>query len=423
MLARERSGRRKRHEAEPFLKRGGGSRLLVLQVSSSKPASRSRIRDSIVAVGRFADWGVVLYDGSATDMWAAVARTARQLPCSFAVRTGTRPSDAQEISGRKFWPKLLFWLQAVDWMSTREYVCLADEDISFRRFDMDSYWQRMHGAFTRGPPLISQPLIDAIATDGYGDPRGKWAELLNSAELWQGSGVAAAETSYVEQQVAVVDTRFFLEHRKTWEQLAAMQHEVGSDFGLDTTWCGAAALYEPRRPACALVMVAVEHDDTRALNWTRDPAFVKRSVELERRVYKSVARPWWLRAQLLRRQLARRELSLFEASNRTCLAPTAAHQQERRHSHRVAVDARPAAMRPATILPCKITSLGAFPRVYAHLGELTMVGSSRDPQRAVSIALTPNQTATLEQMPRALERNPKRCCVDKGLWKCCTSSF
>lgn len=397
--------------------------MLVLQVASSKPASRNRIRDNILTAGRLADWGVVLYDGSATDIWADVTRTARKVQCSFAVRTGTRPSGAQEISGRKFWPKLLFWLEAVDWMSTREYVCFADEDISFRRFDMEAYWQRMHRAFTHGPPLISQPLIEATTTDDYGNPRGKWAQLLNSADLWQGSGVAAAETSYVEQQAAVVDIQFFLNHLKTWEQLAAMQHKAGSDFGLDTTWCGAAALYEPSRPACALVMVSIEHDDTRALNWTYDPAFVKRSVELERRVYKTIARPWWLRSQLLRRQLARRELSIFEASNRTCLAPVITHQQEGRRGHRGAVGARPAAMRPATILPCKITSLGAFPRAYAHLGEVAMVGGSTDPQRAVSVVLTPNQTATLEQMPRALERDLKRCCVEKGLWKCCTSHF
>ena len=51
-------------------------------------------------------------------------------------------------------------------MSTHDYVCLADEDISFRHFDMDAYWQRMHRAFTRGPPLVSQPLIEATATDG-----------------------------------------------------------------------------------------------------------------------------------------------------------------------------------------------------------------------------------------------------------------
>ena len=42
-----------------------------------------------------------------------------------------------------------------------------------------------------------------------------------------------------------MDARFFVQARAKWQSLANAQHQAGSDFGLDTIWCGAASVQLP----------------------------------------------------------------------------------------------------------------------------------------------------------------------------------
>ena len=274
--------------------------VLILHVASSQPATIQRVLTSLDALLEHPrDWisvslAVVLYDGSSVRGWDVVASHARTLGTAFEVRTGHRLPSAKLVGGRAFYPKLQFWLQAIDLIERSTYVWLADEDISFRGCDVSGYMQRLLSAFpARGPPLISQPLIRARATTHNGNPAGKWGQMLNTVDLWRGEGcsrVVAVETSYVEQQAyphrgfkladysgalnvcmlaarcagsphrccsllrrlhtltssllmrlvwgvrAVVQSSFFIALRPLWTALAKVQHEHGSDFALDTLW-------------------------------------------------------------------------------------------------------------------------------------------------------------------------------------------
>ncbi len=376
---------------------------------------------NIIAVGASASWAVVLYDRSSASQWVAAERAAEHAGTKLVVRTGSLPaSPAKTMNGKPFYPKMLFWLQAMDLIAQHNFVWLADEDISFRNFAVEAYWHRLNAAFgKRGPPVISQPPIAAAATLDFGDPRGKWVEFLNTAEFWAGSGVVAAETSYVEQQAALVDAKFFVRERAAWEALAHAQHDLGSDFALDSLWCGAATLFAPTRVACAVVTIPIGHDDTRALNWSRDESFKKRSQKLEKRAYSELAPTWWERAQRLRLDLFLRELAILETSNHTCVqarAPTAGAPptlaSETRRRRRYAL---------AQALPCQLTQLERFPMVYNRVGDV-MLDAAMDTELATRsrkrVELTPNQTAVAAQMIKQA-RSPLKACCKRGLWKCC----
>ena len=392
--------------------------LLVLHVSSSKLASRQRIKQNIMAVGPFASWAVVLYDRSSTEQWLEAKLAAGRVGTEFVVRRGTLPTaPAKTMNGKPFYPKMLFWLQAMDLIAKHNFVWLADEDMSFRNFPIDAYWHRLTAAFgKRGPPVISQPTITARATLKFGDPRGKWREFLNAAEFWDGSGVVAAETSYVEQQAAVVDARFFVREGATWEALARAQHAHGSDFALDSLWCGGATLFAPARVACAVVTIPIEHDDTRVLNWTSDESFKKRSRELEKQAYTELAPSWWDHTQRLRIGLFVREMALLEASEFTCL-------ETRAQASNVFPAAETRRYASATALPCQLTQLRRFPMVYNRLGDIVLDAATdaklgtRARQR---VSLTRNQTAVAELMHKlARSHSPVKACCTRGSWKCC----
>ena len=404
-----------------------GSPVVILQVGSSESASIARLQASIKYIGRRASWAVVLYDHSALSDWDNVAQTARNVRAMLIVRTGRRPSHGtRTLKGRKFYPKLLFWLQAMDLIERHEYVWLADEDISFRGFDHSGYWHQLHTAFAqrhRAPPLISQPVINATVAAAFGDPAGKWVELINAAAFWRGSGVAIVESSYVEQQAALVHSRFFIHGSAVWETLAKAQHAAGSDFGLDTIWCGAAQLHAPERVGCAVLTVCIEHDDTRALNWTSDDAFVRRSRQLEKEAYTAIAPLWWMRTQQLRQELALHEFALFEGSNRTCLEPGADASCRQQHGGRGS-RAGHNGMRLATRLPCSFTRMARFPRHYAHVGDMLMSAHTQElelqngQQRVSTVILGTNQTTAAALIPNLASAPPKGCCR-RGVWKCC----
>ena len=389
--------------------------LLILQVSSSKPSCKRRIVESIEALHRLASRAVVLYDGSSPDEWTMAAQAAARARTKLEVRSGIRPeSKARVLRGRAFYPKMLFWLQAVDIMARHEYIWFADEDISFRSFDLPTYWVRFRMAFRhRGPPVVSQPTIAAPPTETYGDPRGKWIELLNAHPLWSGSGVAAFETSYVEQQAALVEAAFFLRENSTWQTLARAQYDAGSDFALDTLWCGAASLYASERVACAIIPIPIEHDDTRALNWTANRDFMKRSKRLEKRAYTAIAPKWWALTQQLRSHLALNEITRLNKSHNTCMGGRARQGRASKLITGGAL-AEDHAFALSTRIPCQLPELKTFPRQYAHIGDVVLDASMR---RKFAHRTSPSHNWSLYAHWLYWKR-PRECCV-RGTWNCC----
>lgn len=365
--------------------------LLILQVCATSRATIHRVLASLDAIGSDAAFAIVLYDGSHADSWTGVTEHARRIPTPLHVRTGRRPPSAQLVSGRRFYPKLQFWLQALDLIERHAFVWLADEDISFRNCDVRAYWHRLHTAFsTRGAPLISQPTIRALQTASNGDPAGKWDQMLNTNTLWSGgacAGVVALETSFVEQQAAVVDTAFFVSQRERWAALAKLQHEHGSDFALDTVWCGAAALYvgqghgtRQTRVPCAIITLPITHADTRTLNWTSSDKFAAASHRVERLVRREVAPDWWAAEADLIRTLSRHEIRMLRHTNHTCEASMPAITE--RVVSPAARDGQVCRTNwsKATRLPCCYAQMQCFPHCFNHVGEIVKPCISAEPR-------------------------------------------
>jgi hypothetical protein len=337
---------------------------------------------SMSAIGNSASWAMVLYDNSQASEWSEPRKLARHLQVELEVRTGRRSSFARTILGRKFYPKLQFWLQATDLVRRHEYVFTADEDISFVGFDLTNYRRRAQVAFKRGPPLLSQPVIVAQSTKASNDSRGKWEQFFNTAGFWQGTRIVAAEVSFVEQQVTMISSSFFLSTQQRWETLAAAQQQHGSDFGLDSSWCGAAALYAPSRVACAIVPLPIIHEDTRSLNWTEDTTFWNHSMRLMSRVRKHLLPDDWKSSVKLAGEFRRREvagitkdnIAARQAALKTCIQwstglymrntcadndPSASNRTRPKHLYRTMGK-----------VPCQTARMDCFPKCHTHFNEI-----------------------------------------------------
>lgn len=383
--------------AKRELTNGLAHELLILHVASGQLATSVRVQQSVKAIGAAANWLLLLHDGSDAKslLWDQPRHVARAVPTGFDVRTGSRQtSRAKTLNGRRFFPKLTFWLQAIDEIRSYRYVWLADEDIAFEGFDFAAYWSRLRTL----RPLISQPLIRARAVARNGDPNGKWEQMLNTHELWRTSEVVGGETSYVEQQAAVLDAHFFATHAHAWRELALLQLEHGSDFGLDSMWCGAAALHldrldqtltranlndsaaaaalqsaRRRDTACALIMVPITHADGRVLNWTSSRKWWARSYEVEvlARTRLDSGRSWWRRQERL---LA--DLSYHEATG-AGTPPSCVRARKGRITSR-ARRCRVTQWRTSEWLPCEVALLPCFPHCYSHLGRVATCSESND---------------------------------------------
>ena len=356
-------------EFRPQARSEPSRRLIVVHVAASVESTRKRIVANMASVGREVDaWAIVLYDGSNAQSWAAAAQLARRLPVHFEVRIGYRNStSAKVVSGRNFYPKLQFWLQVSDLVSRHDFAFFADEDISLRSFSVAAYWTRMHVAFPSGPPIISQPVVVMPTSTTLDDPGYKWDQFVNTADFWRGYAVLAAESTFVEQQVTMVDARFISSVHTTLAALAELQQSQGSDFGLDSMWCGGAMRYAPDRVACAIIPIQVHHDDTRAINWTVDASFKNRSHRVDKVAHDRVAPEWWSLMKKRRFDLRRAGAGRFEATNGSCLSPTV-------NGSRI-MPVSCYRLPKATIqqvVPCRLARLACYPKCYNPLGRVAL---------------------------------------------------
>ena len=257
--------------------------LLIAHVASGGRALS--INQSIAAMGQGVDWVLLPHH----EMHVAALQPLTRCGSHLGHACG-RGDDVQltsvlikspRESAARFRPKLLFQLTAagVAKRRHREYVWLADDDISFVGFDVAGFFA-LHAEV--GAPLISAPLISASSGRATQKPeflsnRAQWAAALHRSDTPR-----AVPCALIEQQAPLLDAAFFEwlagassgSRGVALRELAELQDAAGSDWGLDMLWCGAARAYafetavdaNALRTPCALILgVTIDHQNNRTI--------------------------------------------------------------------------------------------------------------------------------------------------------------
>jgi len=234
--------------------------------------------------GPSADWAVLLYgDNNTPSDWSLVSNEARMLGVRVVMIQGHVP---REDVNERFHPKHMFQQQLVSLSFDYDYVWLLDEDISLANFQWDTFFRWHHLSFP--PPIIAQPLIARNSQN---------KKFLVSMDQWEGHSYIAAEVTFVEQQAPLMDAGFFRFFVNCSRELIVKQRQMGSDWGADEVWCGAAFLYsrdylkEPLRTACAIIMTPITHDNTKE----KSKRFMSSGFKLLKWAHSSGA-TFWIRA-------------------------------------------------------------------------------------------------------------------------------
>ena len=340
------SGKCTRHSAQPTLSsaRPQLPLILIAHVASGLRAhSINRGISHLSRVGSGVDWALLPHNEQHVQALQPLVRCGnhRGRACADADALDATsvvvvpPPTQTDSSSMRFRPKLLFQLAApaLARRRQREYVWLADDDISFQGLDLRALFD-LHRAV--GSPLIAAPLI---APSKFGGRVTQSSELLSNSAQWApalrrvlawesgmgdegvrmgGTGVAALRaravpSAMIEQQASLLDAAFF-----EWlagassgsrgfalRELAELQDAAGSDWGLDMLWCGAARAYafetaaglDALRTPCALLLgVAIDHLDNRTIakqDWTspvtgENLSFFDRGVYVQTLIWQTV---------------------------------------------------------------------------------------------------------------------------------------
>lgn len=260
--------------------------LLIVHVASGGRALS--INRSIAAMGRGVDWLLLPHREMHVAALQPLTRCGSLLghACGRGDEldlTSVLVKAPREESAARFRPKLLFQLNAagVAKRRRREYVWLADDDISFVGLDVAGYFA-LHASV--GAPLISAPLISARLSRGGATQK---PEFLSNRRQWAAAlrrpaRPRAVPCALVEQHAPLLDAAFFEwlagassgSRGVALRELAALQDAAGSDWGLDMLWCGAARAYAfetavdagALRTPCALLLgVAIDHQNSRTI--------------------------------------------------------------------------------------------------------------------------------------------------------------
>ena len=249
--------------------------LLVGVVADSQPPTRARACANVEVLskgGWLLDWAVVAFDDQSAQ-WVDVAACAERQAVSLWVRDG-----GWARSGRFVGKHTHQWRFLVAAAEQHSALWLIDADVSFATFDMAAFVRGWHCAFDSGPPLIAQPVSRQNAQE-------YWTSNLNA---YQTGGVLGAvygevvglKSPYVEIQAPLIDAAFlhWLYGQLGGFAFVAKQMELGTDWGLDVIWCGAAKDYARtrrlHRTPCGVLAVPFDHDDDRV---------IEKSFEFEQR--------------------------------------------------------------------------------------------------------------------------------------------
>ncbi len=268
------------------------TKLLMAVVCDSTPPSRHRIIKNMAALADSpfsVHWAFVAYDGG-SESWGDVRAKAQlfrqpirllengELGAYWSFWHAKRHHTRLQLSN--YHPKLVYQRRFVQVLHGTELLWLVDNDITYSSAQLHALHARWQCAFAaRGPPLVSQPLIDTDTQDFWSLLASTWAPggELGDVQDSLGAEVGAAESSFVEMQAPLLHAGFFrwLMQRVGYD-LALAQDLLHSDVGLDFCWCTAArdfarvVLRQPTRVGCAVLVTPVAHANAKQIQKSRE---------------------------------------------------------------------------------------------------------------------------------------------------------
>jgi hypothetical protein len=237
-------------------------------------------------VGAPCHWVIMAYSGSKSllDKFCSSSTHASvtiKLCTMYTLQNMTEliPITAQKHKLYSFVPKALLYPYLSPYLHKYKRLWLLDQDIAlFRGFNLSSYLCHLDSlAIDNTPPLVSQPLILESTQD--------FKEL--NYNYWQSSKfrfktnktIIAASSRYIEQQVPMFDSSFFLWFLESL--IYPFQVPIAilkNGWGIDTVWCAAAsdylkyALNRNRSIACAILISGrpINHLNTKSISLKRE---------------------------------------------------------------------------------------------------------------------------------------------------------
>merc|ERR1719245_676625 len=160
----------------------------------------------------------------------------------------------------KFVPKEATWrnlrLNYAAELAVKKAIWLIDTDIWFDSRFIDEYMALYEQFPVR--PVITQPTIRQNTQDPY---------MMVNQNFWDMDILKLAYTTFVELQVTMMDPKFFVWLMDYASELIDTEYEYGSDFGMDTVWCGLGTVYDPEAfrgagvSPCGIIALPVDHLD------------------------------------------------------------------------------------------------------------------------------------------------------------------
>jgi hypothetical protein len=245
--------------------------LIATFLNASRQESVDIMRSNVKRLQKTSekvDFAIIIYHGATRTIYRACYEDEK---IASSIIHCKKTNVVQLVhSFHASYPKPVLMTELLPYLPFYEKVMILDEDISLKEFNYPKFMKVWNCAAWNSTrlPLVVQGLISEL-TSPY--PFVTWKEW-QSANL---STVIAAESKFVEQQIAAFDSFFlywFIESVVYKQASRSLDHQ--SEAGMDSVWCPAAKqfaqdIYGVKGPyiSCALIVGAppFHHNNSQTL--------------------------------------------------------------------------------------------------------------------------------------------------------------
>eukprot|EP00931_Biecheleriopsis_adriatica_P061050 TRINITY_DN36693_c0_g1_i1.p1 TRINITY_DN36693_c0_g1~~TRINITY_DN36693_c0_g1_i1.p1 ORF type:complete len:1235 (-),score=203.92 TRINITY_DN36693_c0_g1_i1:118-3576(-) len=155
--------------------------------------------------------------------------------------------------------KWVYYTEDVDQFARYDFLVVYDADMGLATFPWAEYFQRYEDYATK---FGIAPVTGSVRNRSPFFPlKADWWQRCNRSKI------RFVETDLIEQWFAMLTGQFAAWYLRKVVQTGIImeQRTLGVDWGVDSTWCGAAAEWANREAGCLLIPIDMYHGDTKSL--------------------------------------------------------------------------------------------------------------------------------------------------------------